>query len=241
MHRARILVVDDTRLVRMFVRQAFSGLPNVTIHEAEDGGKAQALLLESEFDLVLCDWDMPQLSGHELLAWIRAHERSAIRQLPFVMVTGNSEKDRVLQAVRTGVNGYIVKPFSAQQLLRQVENALAKHPGTAKPDDKAQEHTLCARLQFDSRTAPLTLGELTHERVSGLIPARGAVPAVLTTVVLDIGLADQHLAVTASVRRIEATDEYDQPEVLRIGLRVAPLTTEQRDILERLAAVLVPA
>jgi len=241
MHRARILVVDDTRLVRMFVRQAFAGLPDVTIHEAEDGGKAQALLLESEFDLVLCDWDMPQLSGHELLIWIRAHERAAIRQLPFVMVTGSSEKERVLQAARTGVNGYIVKPFSAQQLLRQVENALAKHPGAARPDEKAQEHTPSVRLQFDSRTTSLILNELTHERVSGLIPARGAVPEVLATVILDIGFADQHLALAACVRRIEATDETDQPEALRIGLRVEPLTAEQRDVLERLAAVLAPA
>jgi CheY-like chemotaxis protein len=241
MQRARILVVDDTRLVRMFVRQAFAGRPEVTIHEAEDGGKAQALLLESEFDLVLCDWDMPLLSGHELLTWIRAHERTDIRQLPFIMVTGNSEKERVLQAARAGVSGYIVKPFSAQQVVRQVENALVKHPGGVRPDAKAQEHTLGAWLQFDGSAVSLTLSELTHERASGLIPARGTVPAVLTRVALDLRLADQHLALPACVRCIEAADESDQPDVLRIALRVAPLTADQRRSLERLAAAFVPA
>jgi CheY-like chemotaxis protein len=94
------------------------------IEDAINGKKAQALLAREAFDLVLCDWEMPEMSGLELLTWCR--EQDALKAMPFVMVTSRGDKENVVQAIQAGVSGYVSKPFTNEQLITKVKQALHK-------------------------------------------------------------------------------------------------------------------
>jgi len=121
------LVADDAGFIRDLVKRALrSQFTQCQIDEAVNGSKAQALLVKKRYDLVLCDWEMPELSGLELLQWLRNREQvDAEEKTPFIMVTSRGDKDHVVKAVEAGVNDYIGKPFSNEQLLRKIFKALS--------------------------------------------------------------------------------------------------------------------
>jgi len=84
------------------------------IAEADNGKTALAELKKEQFDLILCDWNMPEMSGLELLQKIRSDDE--LMDTPFVMVTAEAQKDNILEAVKAGVNNYVVKPFTAETI-----------------------------------------------------------------------------------------------------------------------------
>lgn len=121
------LVADDAGFIRDLVKRALrSQFTQCQIDEAVNGSKAQALLVKKRYDLVLCDWEMPEMSGLELLQWLRDREQlEGEEKTPFIMVTSRGDKDHVVKAVEAGVNDYIGKPFSNEQLLRKIFKALS--------------------------------------------------------------------------------------------------------------------
>ncbi|VVN75182.1 response regulator [Pseudomonas fluorescens] len=125
MNKVSVLVVDDASFIRDLVKKCLRNyFPGIKIEEAVNGKKAQTLLAREAFDLVLCDWEMPELSGLELLTWCR--EQDHLKTLPFVMVTSRGDKENVIQAIQAGVSGYVSKPFTNEQLLTKVKQALHK-------------------------------------------------------------------------------------------------------------------
>jgi len=120
-----VLVVDDASFIRDLVKKCLRNyFPGIKIEDAVNGKKAQAMLAREAFDLVLCDWEMPEMSGLELLTWCRGQE--ALKAMPFVMVTSRGDKENVVQAIQAGVSGYVSKPFTNEQLLTKVKQALNK-------------------------------------------------------------------------------------------------------------------
>lgn len=121
------LVADDAGFIRDLVKRALrSQFTQCQIDEAVNGSKAQTLLTRKRYDLVLCDWEMPEMSGLELLQWLRDREQlEGEDKTPFIMVTSRGDKDHVVKAVEAGVNDYIGKPFSNEQLLRKIFKALS--------------------------------------------------------------------------------------------------------------------
>jgi len=115
----KALVVDDASFVRDLVKRTMrSTFPMVELHEAANGKKAQSMMNRIYFDLVLCDWEMPEMSGLELLRWMRQHD--AYKQCPFVMITSRGDKSHVVEAVQEGVSDYLGKPFSPDALARKI-------------------------------------------------------------------------------------------------------------------------
>lgn len=109
-----ILVVDDASTMRRIVRGLLRELSLKNIREAENGSDALEELRRKKADLVISDWNMPQMTGIELLRAIRSD--SALKDLPVLMVTAEAKKENIMEAVQAGVNNYIVKPFSAETL-----------------------------------------------------------------------------------------------------------------------------
>ncbi len=109
----KILVVDDFSTMRRIVRNLLVelGFSNPLIQEAEDGESAIAMLRSIPFDLVVTDWNMPNMTGIDLLRAIRAE--AALKGLPVLMVTAENNREQIIAAAQAGVNGYIVKPFTA--------------------------------------------------------------------------------------------------------------------------------
>ncbi|MDI3353492.1 response regulator [Pseudomonas sp. UYIF39] len=125
MSKVSVLVVDDASFIRDLVKKCLRNyFPGMRIEDAVNGKKAQALLAREAFDLVLCDWEMPEMSGLELLTWCR--EQDNLKTMPFVMVTSRGDKENVVQAIQAGVSGYVSKPFTNEQLLTKVKQALNK-------------------------------------------------------------------------------------------------------------------
>ena len=125
MSKVSVLVVDDASFIRDLVKKCLRNyFPGMRIEDAVNGKKAQSLLAREAFDLVLCDWEMPEMSGLELLTWCREQEN--LKNMPFVMVTSRGDKENVVQAIQAGVSGYVSKPFTNEQLLTKVKQALNK-------------------------------------------------------------------------------------------------------------------
>ena len=125
MSKVSVLVVDDAPFIRDLVKKGLRNyFPGIHIEDAVNGRKAQVLLERQAFDLVLCDWEMPEMSGLELLTWCRGQD--TLKTLPFIMVTSRGDKENVVQAIQAGVTDFIGKPFTNEQLLTKVKKALAR-------------------------------------------------------------------------------------------------------------------
>ncbi len=117
----KILVVDDFSTMRRIVRNLLVelGFTNTLIQEAEDGNAALALLRSQSFDLVVTDWNMPNMTGIDLLRAIRADAN--LKAMPVLMVTAENNRDQIIAAAQSGVNGYVVKPFTAVTLKEKLD------------------------------------------------------------------------------------------------------------------------
>jgi two-component system chemotaxis response regulator CheY len=120
----KVLAVDDFPTMRRIVKTLLRQLGYTNVSEAEDGQAALAKLKQEKFDLVLLDWNMPRMTGLELLKAIRADE--TLRHIPVVMVTAEGRKEDVLEAVKAGVNNFVVKPFTAETLEAKLNKVLEK-------------------------------------------------------------------------------------------------------------------
>jgi len=110
-----ILIVDDFPIMRGIIRRMLTKRFNLNnIIEADDGSAAWDILNKGKVDMIICDWNMPNMTGIALLKKIRADKRFA--HLPFVMVTAEGKKENVIEATKAGVTGFIVKPFTAKDL-----------------------------------------------------------------------------------------------------------------------------
>jgi len=110
----KIMVVDDMSTMRRIVKNVLKQLGFSNVEEAENGQEALEKLKGDTFGFVVSDWNMPVMTGIDLLRAIRADE--ALKQIPVLMVTAEAKKENILEAVQAGVSNYIVKPFTAEAL-----------------------------------------------------------------------------------------------------------------------------
>lgn len=123
--KVRVLLCDDASFIRDLIKRALRKmLPNCEILEAPDGRRAQSLLNRQSVDLILSDWEMPDVSGEELLRWVREQEKFS--DTPFIMITSLGDKQHIMKAVEAGVSDYLGKPFTGEELTQKVHKALKK-------------------------------------------------------------------------------------------------------------------
>ena len=115
----KILIVDDFSTMRRIIKNLLRDLGFTNTAEADDGTTALPMLKSGSFDFLVTDWNMPGMSGIDLLRAVRADER--LKHLPVLMVTAEAKRDQIIEAAQAGVNGYVVKPFTAQALKEKIE------------------------------------------------------------------------------------------------------------------------
>ena len=120
----KILVVDDFSTMRRIVRNLLKELGYTNVDEAEDGAVALQKLKGSNFQFVVTDWNMPNMTGIELLRAIRADV--ALKHLPVLMITAEAKKENIIEAAQSGASGYIVKPFTAGTLEEKLNKIFEK-------------------------------------------------------------------------------------------------------------------
>ena len=126
----KALVVDDASFVRDLVKRTIrQRFPVLETTDAQNGRRAQSLMSRTTFDLILCDWEMPEMSGLELLQWMRQQPQYA--KVPFIMITSRGDKDHVIEAVKEGVSEYLGKPFSPEGLSKKIIKVMGSTLTTA--------------------------------------------------------------------------------------------------------------
>lgn len=115
----KILIVDDFSTMRRIVKNLLGDLGYTNTEEADDGKTAWPMLQAGGFDFVVTDWNMPGMTGIDLLKAIRGDEN--LKALPVLMVTAEAQRDQIIEAAKAGVNGYIIKPFTAVTLKEKLD------------------------------------------------------------------------------------------------------------------------
>ncbi len=116
-----VLVVDDFSTMRKIIKNVLKQIGIESVLEAENGKMALDLLKKEEIDLIISDWIMPEMTGIDFLKACKADEN--IKKIPFVMVTAEAQKGNIMEAIKSGVDNYIVKPFTPEKLQAAIEKA----------------------------------------------------------------------------------------------------------------------
>jgi two-component system, chemotaxis family, chemotaxis protein CheY len=125
----KFLVVDDFSTMRRMVKSVLNELGYSNVTEADDGSTALPLLRDGNFDFLITDWNMPGMPGLELLKAVRANPKLA--KLPVLMLTAEAKRNQIVEAAQAGVNGYVIKPFSADVLKKKLTKILEAVPSDA--------------------------------------------------------------------------------------------------------------
>ncbi len=123
----KILIVDDFSTMRRIIKNLLRDLGFNNTQEADDGNTGLPMLQSGNFDFLITDWNMPGMTGIDLLRAVRADDR--LKNLPVLMVTAEAKKEQIVMAAQEGVNGYIVKPFTAQTLKEKIDKIFQRIEG----------------------------------------------------------------------------------------------------------------
>lgn len=212
----KALVVDDASFVRDLVKRTVrQRFPVIETTDAQNGRRAQSLMSRTVFDLILCDWEMPEMSGLELLQWMR--QQPQYEKVPFIMITSRGDKDHVVEAVKGGVSEYLGKPFSAEGLSNKIIKVMGRRlkdamDGSGKsmggPADAFKESaTLLTQKREPASPAP------------GKPPAGPAAPGKPAMSVASVRFADSTLRsvvkdITLTEVRVIAKRDQQFPGIL---------------------------
>jgi two-component system chemotaxis response regulator CheY len=120
----KVLVVDDQSSMRAVTRMALEKIGVRLIHEAENGQLALAKAVAQPLDLIISDFNMPEMDGLGLLRAVRGHP--VARKVPFILLTGRGDRELVVKAAQAGANNYLIKPFTAAILREKIEQVMGK-------------------------------------------------------------------------------------------------------------------
>lgn len=118
----KFLVVDDFSTMRRIVKNLLNDLGYANVAEADDGNSALPMLQAGGIDFLVTDWNMPGMPGHDLLKAVRADPKLA--KMPVLMLTAEAKREQIIEAAQAGVNGYVIKPFTAITLKEKIDKIL---------------------------------------------------------------------------------------------------------------------
>jgi len=118
----KFLVVDDFSTMRRIIKNLLHDLGYANVAEADDGNTALPMLLQGDYDFLITDWNMPGMPGLDLLKAVRADAK--LKGMPVLMLTAESKREQIVEAAQAGVNGYVIKPFTAVTLKEKLDKIL---------------------------------------------------------------------------------------------------------------------
>ena len=119
----KVLIVDDFATMRRILKNIMKQIGFSDITEADNGKNALKVLKSQKIDLILCDWNMPEMAGIEVLNTVRGDDE--LKNTPFIMVTAEAQKENILEAVKAGVSSYVVKPFTAETVEQKLQKVFS--------------------------------------------------------------------------------------------------------------------
>jgi two-component system chemotaxis response regulator CheY len=125
----KFLVVDDFSTMRRIIKNLLIDLGYANVTEADDGQTALPMLQQGNFDFLITDWNMPGMPGLDLLKAVRADAR--LSKMPVLMLTAEAKREQIIEAAQAGVNGYVIKPFTAVTLKEKIDKILEARANAA--------------------------------------------------------------------------------------------------------------
>jgi two-component system chemotaxis response regulator CheY len=125
----RILIVDDFSTMRRIIKGLLHELGYNNVAEADDGNTALPMLKAEPIDFLITDWNMPGMPGIDLIRAVRGDAK--LKSLPVLMVTAEAKREQIIEAAQAGINGYIVKPFTANTLKEKIDKVFERLKGAA--------------------------------------------------------------------------------------------------------------
>jgi two-component system, chemotaxis family, chemotaxis protein CheY len=125
----KFLVVDDYSTMRRIIKNLLHDLGYANVTEADDGNTALPMLKQGGFDFLITDWNMPGMAGLDLLKAVRAD--AVLKKMPVLMLTAEAKREQIVEAAQAGVNGYVIKPFTAATLKEKIDKILESRTASA--------------------------------------------------------------------------------------------------------------
>jgi two-component system chemotaxis response regulator CheY len=125
----KFLVVDDYSTMRRIIKNLLHDLGYANVTEADDGNTALPMLKQGGFDFLITDWNMPGMAGLDLLKAVRADAN--LKKMPVLMLTAEAKREQIVEAAQAGVNGYVIKPFTAATLKEKIDKILESRAPSA--------------------------------------------------------------------------------------------------------------
>lgn len=257
MEEIKVLIVDDARFIRDHVsRIVKENFPEYQIDAAEDGEAGRTLMSKQQYDLILCDWEMPGMSGLDVLQWAR--QQAQYRDVPFIMVTSRGERDYVLKAIQAGVNDYMGKPFEDSQLVDKVKKFIGKRIETSADSRRKAAQMLAtgktaasqkkaakkpkglAQLRVSSGNLKCAIKEITLQTVQIVVKREDGVPQLLEQAVVDIeqGGGGTVAQMNGFVSGLAANDKRLDTTFINVDVQFVDNDPEKLEVLTRYIASL---
>lgn len=236
MKNLKVLVIEDMAAIRQFMKFCLDkSFTNVSIVEAETGREARAKLEQEQYDLVLCDWGLPDISGEEILQWMK--DSPSLRETPFIMVTSKSDRESVIKAVSSGVSSYVVKPFTADSLAQKISAVVDTFD---RREHERIEADGTITLHNDKLAARGNIIEISMGGVFGMFSRQGPLPGILDRALIDVSAAGapEVKGIEGFVIRIQAAEASPDTEEIRIAFRFLELSPEKRGELESVLTIM---
>ncbi len=233
MKKLNVLIVDDVASMRKFVKYGLEkSFPDISVAEAANGKEAQAKLEKEEYDLVLCDWEMPYVNGEELLTWVRKHP--ILSKTPFIMVTSRSDKPSVLNAMHGGVDSYMIKPFTADGLAQKVMLLVDK---ADRRESERFEVQGAINLRFRDKAAGGSIVDLSMGGLFCVVSRKNPLPSIFEEVRVDIMLEDPKKSadgIEGFIIRIQAAEAFIDAENVKIAVKFLDSSSETPNKIQQL-------
>lgn len=230
MDKLKVLVVDDMRTARNFIKSGLEGNHNnIQVIEVNNGREAKAKLELDRYDLILCDWEMPVMTGAELLTWVRDH--NTLKDIKFIMITARTDRGSVIQALQMGVNGYLVKPFTIDKLLikmTEVDNRFSrrKHERVTVDDGIVLHY---GEQSINGKLLDISVGGLL-----AIFSIKSGLPQILDKTSIDVGSTGvkQVSGIPGFVIRIQAAEAFPNSEYIKIAIKFLGVDSQKTNDLQ---------
>lgn len=220
--KMKILIVDDFATMRQIVKKSLRQLGFDNITEAVDGNDALNKLKADEYKFIVSDWNMPNMMGIDLLKAIRSDDK--LKQLPFLMVTAEAQKENIIEAAKAGVSQYIIKPFTVDALQQKIEAIFAKKQSLLTRERRMTSNKDTPTMETDGTTTVVVSSETEH-----------AYAEALEKILIGFGNGDLE-----QIR--EAMNSIAQgPDMLRLQERLGAIVKEFHSTVTNVKSGLDPA
>lgn len=226
MAKYNILAVDDMLPMRNFIKYGLEKLsPDIYVDLANNGKEALMKLESSNYDLVLCDWEMPIMKGIDLLHWMRSNPFA--KNIPVIMITVRNDRESILTVKNTGVSGYIVKPFTIADLAKKISEidprfTFDKSSDNARKSEASEyskkvSETFFA-VNFDSHFITGSILDISNTEVIGQFVRKDPLPHIMQDVLVDLKSAEHKISnIKAVINKLHIEDPLKKPDLIVIG------------------------